>query len=137
MGILVRFLLSLCFLLLNAQGYVNADLHKKGALSQSIHLTEGVLQSLKDCQVLTIQLISPGTQGDRGAVDDVPDSEDEKDDEPTSFKKYTGNGNYFYSLIEGRSIDYNNTFLNNFSSFPKNFSCSSRDRYIVYRVIRI
>ena len=136
MRVLIRFTISLCFLLWG--GYTHA-------YQQRLYST------LKQRFARCVQASSSGEQDDQARVsknypantghnagDAVEATEiEEEDDESSAFKKRSLGGNGCHSFLDGQAASDVPDYLNAPLPFCEHFSYSSSNKFIFHRVIRI
>jgi len=139
MKLFLRFLLSICLLLLGWSGGVQA--RYRVTLRQPLAISGHIkhMQLVTKPQGGYEQVLRQGLASDDDEDDALEDSEDDRDDrdDESPFGKHLQGRSYFSSCFFSSLTAYCTPGDSGHSSFYKHFSFSSADTYIVFRVIRI
>ena len=134
MRLLIRFIFSVCFLLIG--GYAYTHQFHLGYSSNNIFqaTAQNYIASLQNDKVVISKDHSSNT---RKHNDKIKAVEIEDDDDPVSFKKYSETSNFCIDFFYVQKPAYVCQRNNNRLPFCKHFSRSSCDKFIINRVIRI
>ncbi len=140
MKLIIRFLLSLCFIFLVEHGRLDAYAYQKNdshALTKDFGCANqvGFYASQNDCS----QIVSKEKEQDK--IEDwlsrYKEEDDEEVDKKFSFGKQIKSGNYFDIFFHAQAPGYFSGYINSPSSFSVRFLAPSTSKHIVLRVFRI
>jgi hypothetical protein len=136
MRILIRFIISLCFLLWG--GYTHAyQQHLYNTLKERFERPVPASSTVEhDGRVRVSKNYPANTRNNAGDAVEATEIEEE-DDDPTSFKKRSPGGNGSISFFDGEEAGDRLLYLHAPLPVCEHFSYHSSNKFILHRVIRI
>ncbi len=134
MKVLIRFLLSLSFILLNGYSYSYAFSYESADCNPLIQIKKNVEEITQERGPVLLKAIATPIENDQDSIE-VAESKDEEE-KLRAFKSVEVS-QYFSSLYDALTSVYFCRYRTNCYTFCPQFSYTSANKYIVLRVLRL